>query len=300
MKPKSLSALLLIAASFSAIAEDTTHCFSAIYSLNEGRLDEAIRLYTRCIDEGDLSNKNLIVAHNDRGNAFGKSGEYQKALADFEKVIELKPDDPDAWYNHGLTLKRLGRIDDALENYNETIRLNPKYAKAYNNRGAIYGEKGQFASAISEFNQAIFLNGKDASAYFNRGLAYYSMGNYGKAIEDLERAIELNPDYIKAYENLAWLRATCPDSNLRDGIMAVALAKKARFLVPDGTPTLYDIFAAAYAEQGSHEKAVQYQQLAIDTAKRDTQRSTFQRRLDTYRTGGTWSDHGGNRFLSSS
>lgn len=279
----------------SAIAEDTTACFSAIYSLNENRLDEAIDLYTQCIEKGDLGLKNLIVAYNDRGNAHGKKSDLQSALADFNKVIELNPEDPDAFYNRGLTYKKLAKIDRAFRDYSEAIKRNPRYAKAYNNRGAIYGQRGEFYDAITDFNHAIFLTGKNASAFYNRGLAYYSLGEYKNAISDLERAIELNPKYIKAYENLAWLRATCPDNELRDGIMAIALARKVRFMQPEGTSTLFDIMAAAYASSGSYEDAIRYQELAIETAPGKT--SELIQRLDLYQDSSLYRDDGGNKFL---
>ncbi len=290
--------MLLIPAT--ALAEDTSKCFSAIYSLNEGRPEEAISLYTECIDHGELESRNLIVAYNDRGNAFGKTGDYQSALDDFNRVIELNPEDPDAFYNRGLTYKKLDRIDEAFADYSDAIRRDPKYAKAYNNRGAILGQKGKFHQAITDFNHAIFLSGRNASAWFNRGLAYYSLGNYKNAISDLEKAIELNPKYIKAYENLAWLRATCPVDELRDGIMAVTLARKARFLQPEGTSTLYDIMAAAYASTGSFDDAVRYQQLAIETAREKPASLTpLQMRLQMYQDSTGYRDPGGNRFLGS-
>jgi tetratricopeptide (TPR) repeat protein len=291
--------LLCLAISISPTqAEETRYCFDGIYALKENRLDDAIALYTRCIDEGELGHDNLIVAYNDRGNAYGKNKAYKQALADFNQVISLNQKDPDAWYNRGLTNKKLAAVDAAIADYTRAIELNPKYAKAYNNRGSIFGEKGQFTNAITDFNQAVTLNPGDASAFFNRGLAHYSTGNYRQAVMDLERAIELNPKYIKAYENLAWLRATCPDANLRDGIMAVSLAKKARFLRPEGTPALYDILAAAYASQGRHGQAIKYQELAIESTSEQEQQRNFQQRLDLYRNGERYEEAGLNRFLA--
>ncbi len=280
-----------------AYGEDTSDCFSAIYSLNENRLDEAIDLYSNCIENGQLNIKNLIVAHNDRGNAYGRKQDYKAALQDFNKVIELSPSDPDAFYNRGLTYKKLNQIDQAFDDYSAAIKENPKYAKAYNNRGAIYGQRGEFNKAITDFNHAIFLKKKNASAFFNRGLAFYSLGDYKNAISDLEKAIELNPKYIKAYENLAWLRATCPDDELRDGIMAVALARKVRFMQPEGTSTLFDIMAAAYASSGSYNEAIRYQQLAIETESNPQDLSNMEVRLNLYKESTLYRETISNRFL---
>jgi len=278
-----------------AAGSDTDACFSAIYALKEHRLDDAIALYTRCIDQGNLTGENLIVAHNDRGNAYGKRGNYEKALEDFNKVIELNPNDPDAWYNRGLTYKHLGKLDAALRDYHRAISLKPDYAKAFNNRGTIYGRQARFQKAIEDFDQAIALAPEDAGAWFNRGLAWYSLGEYERAIPDLEKAIELNPDYLKAYKNLAWLRATCPDPALRDGKAAVALAKKARFLMSRGTADLYEILAAAHATAGQLDDAVRYEELAIEAAPRHA--TAMSERLQRYKRGQSWNDAGGNRFL---
>lgn len=293
-----LAALCCLLAALPAASEDTSNCFKAIYALKEGQAAEAIDLYTACIETGNLTKKNLIVAHNDRGNAYGKTGQYPAALADFERVIELDDDDPDAFYNRGLTYKRLGRADEALADYDRAIEIKPRYSKAYNNRGSIFGERGQFRRAIDDFDTAIAIDPSDASAWFNRGLAYYGLGAWQQAAADLEHAIELDADYVRAYENLAWLRATCPDDAIRDGVMAVALARKARFLRPGGTPMLYDILAAAYASRGRFDEAVRYQELAIDVASGDALKSVFRDRLDLYRGGESFESSGENRFLS--
>lgn len=292
-----LPVVITLAATRPALGEDTTACFEAIGALNDGRLTEAVDHYTRCIEDGDLSDSNLIVAYNDRGNAFGRLSLFDAALADFNRVIALEPEDADAYYNRGLTHKKAHQLNAAVDDYTRAIKLNPRYAKAYNNRGSIYGRRGLFNKAITDFSQAIALNGANASAYYNRGLAYYSLGTYKRAIEDLEKAIELNPEYRKAFESLAWLRATCPVDSLRDGVMAIALAKKARLLAPEGTPTLFDTMAAAYAAAGRFEEAVRYQELAIDYAP---ETGGFEARLDLYRGGSQYLEQEtSNRFLDS-
>ena len=55
--------------------------------------DETIRLATQAIAAGDLSQENLRVAYINRGNAWRHKGDYDRALADYNKVIELDPTD---------------------------------------------------------------------------------------------------------------------------------------------------------------------------------------------------------------
>lgn len=293
-----LAFALLTLVPISGRAEDTSACFDAIYALQQRELVQAVNLFTRCIETGQLGTSNLIVAHNDRGNAHGRLGNYDAALHDFNRVIELAPDDPDAWYNRGLTLRRLGRTGEALNDYDRVLELDPGYTKAYINRGSLFGEIGQLKAAVADFTRAIDADPSNATSWFNRALGWYSLGNYTRAVEDLEKAIDLNPDYLSAYEHLAWLRATCPDRSIRDGTMALALARKARFLLPDGTPRIYDIFAAAYASQGSFDEAIRYQQLAIEASDRPEMTQAFMNRLELYRTNSRFESAPRNRFLT--
>ena len=292
-----LSMVVLLLLSPMSFATTTDDCFAAIYALNEGRLNEAIELYSQCIESGSLSKKNLIVAYNDRGNAYGRKGEYALALEDFNKVIELNPEDSDAYYNRGLTHKNQQDYDHAIEDYSRAIKLNPRYVNAYNNRGNVYGRKSDYKAAVTDFNHTIFLSPDHASAYFNRGLAYYSQGLYTLAIEDLQKAIELNPKYSRAYENLAWLRATCPEEQYRDADLAIELAKKAMFLRPGDDIGLWEVLAAAYAGAGKYDDARKYMVLSIENAKGKRRIAELQQRLKVYEAGKQYSDKVSNRFL---
>ncbi len=289
--------IVLLHISSLLFAATTDDCFAAIYALHENRLDEAIELYSKCIDSGDLNSENLIVAYNDRGNAYGRKGEYELALADFNRVIELNSEDSDAYYNRGLTNKNQKNYDAAIRDYSRAIKLNPRYVDAYNNRGNVYGHKGDYKAAIIDFNQTILLSPDNASAYFNRGLAYYSQGLYDHAIEDLQKAIELNPKYSRAYENLAWLRATCPDASYRDGTEAVVLAKQARLLRPEDDTGLWEVMAAAYARAGKFDHASKYTGLALESAKNPKSVKALEKQLKLYESGKQYEDKISNKFL---
>ena len=97
----------------------------------------------------------------------------------------------------------------------------------------------------------------------------HSEGDYQAAIAAYEKALQLHPESIRANNNLAWLRATCPDGSFRDGKRAVEFAKKSiRYAEAAGQTQhlYYGTLAAAHAECGDFGQAVIYQQRCINAA----------------------------------
>jgi hypothetical protein len=86
--------------------------------------------------------KDNYMAHSRLGNAYGKLGRYQQAIANFNEVIRLKPDYFIAYNGRGMVHTRLGLYQKALADFNEAIRLKEDYSDAYNNRAFIYLTQG--------------------------------------------------------------------------------------------------------------------------------------------------------------
>jgi len=82
----------------------------------------------------------------------------------------------------------------AIADYNKAIELAPNHPSAYYNRGCAYAEIGAYDEAIADYNKAIELNPNDSLAYYNRGLACSKRGDVPKAVSDLEKCIELSTD----------------------------------------------------------------------------------------------------------
>ena len=71
---------------------------------------------------------------NNKGIGFAMSGEYEKAIGCFDKVIELDPNSTYAYNNRGNAYENLKQYKRAIDDYNKTIELDPNSANAYNNR----------------------------------------------------------------------------------------------------------------------------------------------------------------------
>jgi tetratricopeptide (TPR) repeat protein len=157
-------------------------------------------------------------------------GDYSGAVADFNRTIQLDPQNSsDAYYN--LALLKADKLNDArgaLADYNRAISINPKYYLAYNNRGLLKVNKlNDYQGALADFNQAISIDPKNSFAYNNRGnLRDDKLNDSQGALADFNRAIQLNPQSDKAYNNrgaLKHLKLNDPQGALADYNRAIQL-----------------------------------------------------------------------------
>ena len=143
-----------------------------------------------------------------RGNTYHNKGNFDRAIDEYTKALELKLDYTEAYYNRGNAYHRKGNFDRAIDEYTKALELKLDYANAYNNRGNAYYNKGDYEKAIVDFNRAIELRPDDAKTYFGRGDAYADNDEFDNAIQDYNAALELNPDFGLVYykRGVMWLR----------------------------------------------------------------------------------------------
>ena len=89
------------------------------------------------------------------GNKKIISGDYKGAIEDFNKVINLTPNNANAYYSRGLTKKKLENYLEAIEDYNIAIKLNPSFDIAYYERGFAKYKLQDYEGAIEDYNTAI-------------------------------------------------------------------------------------------------------------------------------------------------
>ena len=119
--------------------------------------------------------------------------QYDKAISDFTKAIELNPKSAEAYYRRGIAYVDKANVDKALSDLNKAIELNPEYPEAYCGRGFAYTLK-----AVSEWRKGAKIkkiDPKSADSYYRSKDAYFD-----NALSDLNKALELNPEYSEAYD----------------------------------------------------------------------------------------------------
>jgi tetratricopeptide (TPR) repeat protein len=141
--------------------------------------------------------------------------DYQGAIADFNKAIELDPMHKLAYSNRAASKYCLQDYRGAIVVYTKTIELDPEDFSVYGERGNAKCQIQDYRGAIADYNKAIELKtpglGKKSSPgsageyYVRRGEAKYNLQDYQGAIADFTRAIELVPIFDDPlFRDISW------------------------------------------------------------------------------------------------
>lgn len=141
---------------------------------------------------------------------------------------------------------------------------------------------GDYEAATADLTTAILLDPTCFHSHHNRAIAWHRLGNYAAVKQDHESAIRLEPGTADAYNGLAWLFATCPNAEFRNGPQAIELATKACELSDWKVANNIGTLAAAYAEIAEWENAVKRQKQAIELATDGQNQQAERIRLELY------------------
>ena len=135
------------------------------------------------------------------GYALDDLGHYEEAIASYDKVLEFKPDDHEAWNNRGVTLNDLGRFEEAIASYDKAIEFKPDYHEVWYNRGNALNGLGRFEEALASSDKALEFKPDFHRAWSNRGNALNGLGRFEEALASYDKALEFKPDYHKTWYN---------------------------------------------------------------------------------------------------
>jgi tetratricopeptide (TPR) repeat protein len=128
--------------------------------------------------------------------------------------------DADTYFNQGLAKYNLGDYQGAIADHNKAIQIKPDYAYAYKHRGDAKFVLRDHQGAIADYNQAAQLYSQQgnmemyrealdniADTYLSQGMAKDMLDDYQGAIADYNKAIQIKPDYADAYYNRGLTKA---------------------------------------------------------------------------------------------
>lgn len=127
----------------------------------------------------------------------------RRSLKIIEDVIGQKITVETAFYLfRGAVYHNRGQLIKAIAEYNKAIEINPKYAPVFNNRGFAHIGKGDYDQAIFDCNKALDVNPREAMAYNIRAVAYFFKREFDKSWDDVYKAQNLGypvrPEFLKS------------------------------------------------------------------------------------------------------
>ncbi len=241
----------------------------AATALESGDKTQATELDTKALanfEKAVANDETRWKAIHNRGVSYALAGKYEKAIADFTRVVELRPDYPNGWFNRAEIRYELGHFEQAIPDYTKTLELNPADFGAHTSRGHTYFRLRKFTEALADYTTAIELDNTKAEAYTNRGDAFQKLEQWKEAASDFRRAVELDPALPRAYASAAWLMATCPDEQFRNAELGLQAARRAVELGSEDSFELLDTLAAAEANANNFDEAIATVSKAIELA----------------------------------
>jgi tetratricopeptide (TPR) repeat protein len=228
----------------------------------QGHVDEAVGEYRKAI----AIDPKYAFAYNNLGLALAAKGDLDEAIVDFTKAVELDPASSGAEDNLGHALMAKGEVDDAIPHFKRALDRGPETAEYHTNLGIALAKKGQLQDAIPHFERALALSPNAVDAQYSLGKALVMTGRGEEGLAYWRQALSKDPDNLQVLNDTAWVLATSSNAALRDGNAAMPLAEHAVQLTSEREPAILGTLAAAYAETGRYDKAVELEQRATELA----------------------------------
>jgi tetratricopeptide (TPR) repeat protein len=192
-----LALLLSLMGVGTALATESLDCFSRDN-------DRRIAACSRLIETPGLAPDVLAPAHAMRALAYSLRGQYEAAIRDYDRAIDLIPEYPMALNNRAWAYFRWGRAAQGLPDVEKSLALDPTSEHAYDTRAHIRQWLGNAEAAIADYEAAMRIGGRVMIKTYQCGLQAQQLyhgpidGRYSRALGSamitcVERGSECDP-----------------------------------------------------------------------------------------------------------
>jgi tetratricopeptide (TPR) repeat protein len=150
------------------------------------------------VRRAEIRNPDLAAVHRVAGLLQANDGRYEQAVAEYQRAIELEPNNSDSYRRLGKAYQANSQLDQALAALRRAVELEPGYFKPYQDLGAFYFERADYGEAAKQLKKEIELAPNEPEAHFALGTAYLDLGQYGDGETELRVALGLaeTPDTL--------------------------------------------------------------------------------------------------------
>lgn len=159
------------------------------------------KVHFQLIEEIDKKWK-LYLKFVDGGSVLMEKNQLNESIKFFDKAIQLKINDIEAFYLKAKSLMLLNKFDKVEPILDSALAIDQKSPKLLELKGSLLYKQGSYKSAIEFYDKSIQLDQSNARPYLNIGLSLIKLDQTKRAINFLEKAIQINPKYVRAFVEL--------------------------------------------------------------------------------------------------
>ena len=205
------------------------------------------------------------ATHLELGTLLFKQNKLERAIEEARLAVAYAPENAHA---HLLLLVSLFyHNEDPIDPAREALAVSPYDAEIHHLLGVALARKGESMEAFHQLTYYVLIRPDRTEARSELHRALLALINSPDAAKLLHQAASSIPDSTVVLDELAWVFATHPSEELRDGHEAVRLAERACALTKRTDPLLLATLASAYAETGNFSEATNTIQEAISKAR---------------------------------
>jgi len=263
-------ALALLSEALQASPSEGLYRLRGIIHRAEGKEDEALADFDKALA---MQPKDPISLLQRAEISLGR-GDVKAAKRDLSEAIRVEPrvvDSVAAVRVRCYIAVEEGRMADAINDMNLIVQADPENSFWSLQLANLYLQDKRPRKAIELATAVIGREPENVSALRTRADTLLGLGDHTAAIKDYERAIEVgveNPlQKSGILNNLAWVLATSPKDELRDGEKSVRFGTEAAELTEFKEPHILSTLAAGYAEKGDFDKAVEWSTKAVELGR---------------------------------
>jgi tetratricopeptide (TPR) repeat protein len=218
---------------------------------------------------------------------------WQDSQSLWTHAIACTADNAAAQTNLGQAYYEKRTLDKAIAHYERALQIEPDQVLAHSALGLALLDSGRPDESVTHLRKALEINPNFADAHYNLGNTFLQMGRASEALAQYYQTLAINPHDIEALNNTAWILATWPEATIRDGPKAVELAERADSFAHGESPVISATLAASYAEAGRAEAAVKTAEraLRLATAQGNAARAdSIRAQIALYQSGAAFRD----------
>lgn len=197
-------------------------------------------------------------SHQGLGEFYMYKEDFQKAISEFTKALEIDPENKHARKGIGICYKNIKQFYKAIVEFEEFLKIEPDDDYIFCNLGYCHRDLKQYDKAIAQFNKALEINPGSEEAYLGLADCCEDLGQLGNAIDSYKKALKINPENEHALQNLGFCY-----KNSKQLDLAMIEFKKVLNINPNNQYGYIGI-GFCYLEQNKTDKAIAEFKRAIE------------------------------------